>query len=69
MPAIVYEGIRIRTGGLVIIGIAAIVIASFIPNADNIAFMLMMPIGTVARRMEAREAKRALAPSAIDSST
>jgi len=69
MPAIVYKGIRIRTGGLVIISIAAIVIAFYIPNAGNIAFMLMMPIGTVVRRMEAREAKLALAPSAIDSST
>jgi uncharacterized membrane protein len=57
MPRMIYQGARIRTIGLVIISIASVVIASYIPFAGNSAFMLMIVIGIAVRRMEARAAK------------
>ena len=57
MPQVVYRGMRIRTTGLVIISLCAVVIAAYIPYAGNVAFTLMFVIGFAVRRMEARTAK------------
>ena len=57
MPQVVYRGMRIRTLGLVIISLCAIVIAAYIPFAGNAAFSLMLFIGFAVRRMEARVVK------------
>ena len=57
MPEVVYQGMRIRTLGLVIISVCAVVIAIYIPFAGNMAFMLMFFVGIAVRRMEAQAAK------------
>ncbi len=57
IPQVVYRGMRIRTLGLVIISICAVVIAAYIPFAGNSAFSLMIFIGFAVRRMEARAVK------------
>ncbi len=57
MPEVVYRGMRIRTLGLVIISVCAVVIAAYIPFAGNMAFMLMFFVSIAVRRMEAQAAK------------
>lgn len=51
-----YRGARIRVGGLIVISAVAVVIAMVIPGAGtgNMAFMLMMVIMPISRRVEAR---------------
>lgn len=49
-----YLGSRFRVGGLIAISIVAILIAMVVPSAGNAAFMLMMFIMPVSRRIEAR---------------
>jgi uncharacterized membrane protein len=52
-----YRGSLFRTGGLIVVAIAAIGIAMVIPSAGNVAFMLMIPISRISRREERRAAQ------------
>lgn len=56
MPESMYRASRFRIGGLIVISIAAVGIAAVIPQAGNAAFMLMMFIMPITRRIEARGA-------------
>jgi uncharacterized membrane protein len=47
-----YRGALFRTGGLIIVAMAAIGIAMVVPAAGNAAFMLMVPISMISRRIE-----------------
>lgn len=49
-----YLGSRFRIAGLIVISAVAIGIASVLPAGGNVAFMLMMVIGPLSRRIEAR---------------
>jgi uncharacterized membrane protein len=49
-----YRGARFRTSMLMVVSIVAVIIAIYIPGAGNSAFMLMVVIGPVGRRIEAR---------------
>jgi len=50
-----------------IISAAAIIIAAYIPPWGNAAFVLMIVIGIVVRRIEARNVKLSVATKTIDS--
>ena len=52
-----YRGSLFRTGGLIVVAIAAIGIAMVIPGAGNAAFMLMIPISKISKRVERRAAQ------------
>jgi uncharacterized membrane protein len=52
-----YRAARFRTSGLMVVALVAILIAYYLPGAGNIAFLLMIPIASIGRRME-----RAAAP-------
>ncbi|MBL8525810.1 MAG: hypothetical protein JNN20_19175 [Betaproteobacteria bacterium] len=54
MPKGAYHGARFRILGLVAISLVAIGIATILPAGGNVAFMLMMVIGPMSRRIEAR---------------
>ena len=54
MPVNIYRGTRFRIIGLIAISIVAVLIAMVIPRAGNSAFMLMMFITPLSRRIEAR---------------
>jgi uncharacterized membrane protein len=56
VPEYVYHGARFRIGGLIVISAVAVLIAMLIPSAGNMAFMLMMVIMPISRRIEARGA-------------
>jgi uncharacterized membrane protein len=47
-----YRGARFRTLGLVVVALAAVGIATVLPGAGNMAFMLMFPISILSRRVE-----------------
>lgn len=49
-----YLGSRFRIAGLIVISAVAVGIASVLPAGGNVAFMLMMVIGPLSRRIEAR---------------
>ena len=68
MPSWVYKSIRIRTIGVMIISVAAIIIASRFPAWGNAAFLLMLVIGLVVRRIEARNVKLSAINKSTDSS-
>ncbi len=53
----VYRAARFRTGMLIVISLMAIVIGSYIPAAGNSAFMLMMIVGPIARKIEAKHTR------------
>jgi hypothetical protein len=54
-----YRGSLFRTGGLIVVAIAAIGISMVIPvpGAGNAAFMLMIPISMISKRVERRAAQ------------
>ncbi len=58
MPESTYHAARFRVGGLIVISAVAVAIASVLPNAGNMAFMLMMIISPISRRIEARAAAK-----------
>ena len=58
MPENMYRGARVRVGGLIVISAVAVLIAMFVPAAGNVAFMLMMVIMPISRRIEARSATK-----------
>lgn len=60
MPMAVYRSAQFRTSGLLVVAILSIVIAYFYPAMGNLAFMLMIPIGIGARRLENRFARQSL---------
>ena len=47
-----YRGARFRTLGLILVALVAVAIATVLPGAGNMAFMLMFPISTFSRRIE-----------------
>ena len=49
-----YRSSRFRILGLIVVAITAVAITVVIPGAGNAAFMLMMPISIVSRRLERR---------------
>lgn len=53
-----YRAARFRVGGLIFISAVAVAISLVVPAAGNMAFMLMMIIGPVSRRMEASAAAK-----------
>jgi uncharacterized membrane protein len=59
MPHAVYRAAQFRTSGLLVIAILSVVIAHFFTAMGNFAFILMFPIGMIARRIEKRLSRRA----------
>ena len=59
MPNGVYREAQFRTGMLMVISVAAVLLAMRFPGSGNAAFMLMMPAGAVGRAMQLRAEKRA----------
>ncbi len=51
-----YRAARFRTQMLMAISVIAVVITLYLPGAGNVAFMLMMVVGPVSRRIEAKYA-------------
>ena len=49
-----YRAAQIRVGGLIVISAVAVAIATVLPGAGNMAFMLMIVIMPISRRVEAR---------------
>ena len=49
-----YRGARFRSLGLVVVALVAVGIAMLLPGAGNAAFMLMVPISILSRRVERR---------------
>jgi uncharacterized membrane protein len=47
-----YRAARFRTLGLILVALVAVAIATVLPGAGNMAFMLMFPISTFSRRIE-----------------
>jgi TMEM175 potassium channel family protein len=60
-----YRGSIFRTAGLIVVAITAVGIAMVIPGAGNAAFLLMVPISIVSKRIE----QRALQPLPRKAST
>lgn len=59
MSAGVYRGARLRTAGLIVVAVIAVVITWALPGKGaigNMAFMLMIVFGGIGRRIEARHA-------------
>lgn len=52
MPRGIYLGARLRTLGLVVISLVAVLIAMVAPRFGNMAFMLMWPLMPLSRRLE-----------------
>lgn len=52
MPDSAYRGVRVRLFGLILISVVAVAINIVVPSAGNIAFMLMMVIMPLSRRVE-----------------
>jgi uncharacterized membrane protein len=67
MPAWAYKSIRIRTIGVMIISAVAIIIAAYLRPWGNSAFVLMIVIGIVVRRIEARNVKLSAIIKSTDS--
>ncbi|MDQ6620028.1 MAG: hypothetical protein M3Z31_10085, partial [Pseudomonadota bacterium] len=67
MPDGTYHAARLRIGGLVVIGIAALALAWW-TNASfaTFAYMLMIPIGRYSRRLEARQPHAGPQPNPAD---
>lgn len=61
MPDAAYRGARVRLLGLMLVSVVAVGIASIVPAAGNVAFMLMAVIMPLSRRAE-----RASGPAAPD---
>lgn len=59
MSAGVYRGTQVRIGGLILISTVAVLIAIILPGAGagNMAFMLMIVIGPLSRRIAAKPPK------------
>lgn len=57
MPEGVFRAARFRTSMLIVISMVAIVIGYYLPAAGNSAFMLMLIVGPIARRIEAKHAQ------------
>jgi uncharacterized membrane protein len=49
-----YRGARFRSSGLVVVALVAVGITMFVPASGNAAFMLMIPISMLSRRVEQR---------------
>ena len=47
-----YRGARFRTSGLMVVALVAVAIARVAPGAGNMAFLLMLPISILSRRVE-----------------
>ena len=47
-----YRGSLFRTAGLIVVAIGAVGISMVIPGAGNVAFMLMIPISIISKRVE-----------------
>lgn len=58
MPESTYRAARFRVGGLIVISAVAVGIAMVLPAGGNMAFMLMMVIMPISRRIEARAAAK-----------
>ena len=54
VPLGFYRAARFRTLGLIVVALAAIGVTMIIPGAGNTAFMLMIPISILSRRIEER---------------
>ena len=65
MPTGTYLASRFRLAGLIVISLAAIFISKYIPGTGNAAFSLMMPIGPISRRIEARHHSHSLESSTL----
>jgi uncharacterized membrane protein len=66
MPKAVYHAARFRTSGLLVIALMSMVIAHYFTAMGNMAFMLMIPIGIIARRIEKHLTERALQAAVED---
>jgi uncharacterized membrane protein len=62
MSAGFYRAARFRMVGLMSIAVATVGIARLLPGAGNVAFMLMMPISIISRRVERRGADSVVTP-------
>ena len=49
-----YRAARFRKLGLIVVALAAIGVTTIVPGAGNLAFMLMIPISILSRRIEER---------------
>jgi uncharacterized membrane protein len=58
MPYAIYRAAQFRTGGLLVIAIISVMIAYYFTAMGNMAFLLMIPIGIIARRIEKRLSAR-----------
>lgn len=47
-----YRGARVRTWGLMVVALVAVGIAWVVPGAGNTAFLLMIPVSILGRRVE-----------------
>jgi uncharacterized membrane protein len=65
MPKGTYLASRFRLAGLIVISLAAIIISKYLPGIGNSAFMLMMVIGPISRRIEARHNSQSLESSTL----
>jgi uncharacterized membrane protein len=52
-----YRASRMRAAGLIVVALSAIALASLVPSTGNAAFMLMLPISAMSRRLERRTTK------------
>ncbi len=53
-----YRGSLFRTGGLIAVAVGAVGISMVIPGAGNAAFMLMIPISIISKRLEVPNVSR-----------
>jgi TMEM175 potassium channel family protein len=53
-----YRGSLFRTAGLIVVALGAIGVAMVIPGAANAAFMLMIPISIISKRVELEPGQR-----------
>ncbi len=65
MPKGTYLASRFRLAGLIVISLSAIIISKYLPGIGNSAFMLMMVIGPISRRIEARHNSQSLESSTL----
>ena len=56
VPAGFYRAALFRIFGLVVVALVAVGISLIVPGAGNVAFMLMMPISVLSKRIESRTA-------------
>jgi uncharacterized membrane protein len=66
MPDVIYRGARLRIFGLILISVVAVALAPLFPSAamGNVAFMLMVVISPLSRRLEQRELRARSAAAA-----